>query len=102
MYAIVETGGKQYQVSEGDKLKVERLQAEVGDTVELDKVLALGGEEFKFGQPYLEGVKVKATVEEQGRGKKVVVGKFKPKKGYKRVRGHRQYYTLIKIDAIEA
>lgn len=102
MYAVLETGGKQYQVQVGDQVKVEKLTSEVGATVELDKVLALGGETFKAGTPYVEGASVKATVLEQGKGKKILIGKFRPKSGYRRTRGHRQPYTLLKIEAINA
>lgn len=102
MYAVLETGGKQYQVQVGDQVKVEKLTSEVGATVELDKVLALGGETFKAGTPYVEGTSVKATVLEQGKGKKILIGKFRPKSGYRRTRGHRQPYTLLKIEAINA
>lgn len=102
MYAVLETGGKQYQVQVGDQVKVEKLTSEVGATVELDKVLALGGETFKAGTPYVEGASVKAIVLEQGKGKKILIGKFRPKSGYRRTRGHRQPYTLLKIEAINA
>ncbi len=102
MYAVLETGGKQYQVQVGDQVKVEKLTSEVGATVELDKVLALGGETFKAGTPYVEGASVKAAVLEQGKGKKILIGKFRPKSGYRRTRGHRQPYTLLKIEAINA
>ena len=98
MYAVLETGGKQYQVQVGDQVKVEKLTSEVGATV----VLALGGETFKAGTPYVEGASVKATVLEQGKGKKILIGKFRPKSGYRRTRGHRQPYTLLKIEAINA
>lgn len=102
MYAIIETGGKQYQVSEGDLVKVERLAGEAGEKVELNQVLACGGDDgFKCGQPYLDGVKVTASILDQGRDKKVLVGKYKAKKGYRRKIGHRQAYTLLKIDSIE-
>lgn len=102
MYAVIKTGGKQYQVTEGELVKVEKLAAEVGETVEFDEVLLVGGETLKVGQPYLEGAKVTASVEAQGKNKKILVGKFKAKKGYRRKQGHRQPYTLVKIASIEA
>lgn len=100
MYAIIETGGKQYPVKEGDLLKVEKLDGEVDSTINIDKVLAIGGDSLKTGKPYLEGASVKATIKAQGKNPKIVVGKFKAKKGYHRKRGHRQPYTLIQIDQI--
>lgn len=100
MYAVIQTGGKQYQVKEGELVKVEKLDAEVGSTVSFDEVLLIGGDTLKVGKPFVEGAKVTATVEAQGKNKKVVVGKFKPKKGYRRKQGHRQPFTLVKVDAI--
>ena len=101
MYAVVVSGGSQYKVSEGDILSIATLPAEVGSTVELDKVLMLhNGEELTIGKPYVEGAKVTATVEEHGRGKKIIV--FKHKKNYKRKQGHRQGFTRIRIDKIGA
>ncbi len=100
MYAIVETGGKQYPVEEGTVLKVEKLEGEVGSVLDLDKVLAIGGDSLKVGKPFLEGASVKATIKAQGKNPKILVGKFKAKKGYHRKRGHRQPYTLIQIDQI--
>lgn len=102
MYAVIQTGGKQYQVQEGDLLKVEKLNAEVGTKVTFDEVLLVGGDSVKIGQPVVEGAKVTALVEEQGKVKKIVIGKFKAKKNYKRKQGHRQPFTLVKIEAIEA
>ncbi len=102
MYAVIQTGGKQYQVQEGDLLKVEKLNAEVGTKVTFDEVLLVGGDSVKIGQPVVEGAKVTALVEEQGKAKKIVIGKFKAKKNYKRKQGHRQPFTLVKIEAIEA
>ncbi|MDD7592743.1 MAG: 50S ribosomal protein L21 [Peptoniphilaceae bacterium] len=101
MYAIVEMGGKQYQVQAGDRIKVEKLANEVGDQIAIDRVLAVGGDELKVGAPYVEGATVKAAVKEQGKEKKVTVGKFRPKSGYRRTRGHRQPYTLLEIEGIE-
>lgn len=101
MYAVIETGGKQYRVEEGDLLKVEKLEAEAGDKLELDKVLAVGGDELKVGKPYLEGAKVLVNVKDQSKHKRIVVGKFRPKSGYRRTRGHRQAYTLIEVESIQ-
>ncbi len=101
MYAIIQTGGKQYRIEEGDVLRVEKLDGEVGDEVTLEEVLVLGGDELIVGAPLVEGAKVTATVKAQGKAKKVVIGKFKAKKGYKRKQGHRQPYTLLEIGAIE-
>lgn len=103
MYAIVVTGGKQYKVSEGDVIYVEKLGAEDGSTVTFDKVLAVGeGAELKVGAPYVEGATVSGTVEKTGKQKKVIVYKMKPKKGYRRKQGHRQPYTKVTIGAINA
>ncbi|MDL2310509.1 50S ribosomal protein L21 [Peptostreptococcaceae bacterium OttesenSCG-928-C18] len=102
MYAVLETGGKQYNVEAGKCYYVEKLDAEVGETVELDKVLLIAdGDNVKVGNPTVEGAKVKATVEAQGKGKKIIVFKFKPKKNYRKKKGHRQPFTKIKIEAIE-
>ncbi len=102
MYAVIETGGKQYRVSEGDVLRVEKLNAEPGDTVTFDRVLAVSDEELKVGSPMVEGATVTASVVRQGKGKKVIVYKYKPKKGYHKKNGHRQLYTQVRIDAINA
>ena len=100
MYAIIKTGGKQYKVSEGDLVRVEKLPYEVGDTVEFNQVLLVSGDEVKVGSPVIENAKVTATVEDQNKGKKIVVFKYKPKKQYRKKHGHRQPYTLVKIDSI--
>lgn len=100
MYAIIKTGGKQYKVSEGDLVRVEKLPYEVGDTVEFDQVLLVSGDEVKVGSPVIENAKVTATVEDQNKDKKIVVFKYKPKKQYRKKHGHRQPYTLLKIDSI--
>lgn len=100
MYAIIKTGGKQYKVSEGDLVRVEKLPYEVGDTVEFDEVLLVAGDEVKVGSPLVENAKVTATVEDQNKDKKIVVFKYKPKKQYRKKHGHRQPYTLVKIDSI--
>ena len=103
MYAIVRTGGKQYQVEAGDKLKVEKLEGEVGAKVELDDVLlVVDGENVRIGRPVVEGAKISATIVEQGRHKKIIVFKKKRRKGYQVKRGHRQFYTALNIDAISA
>ena len=102
MYAVVKTGGKQYRVQEGDVLFVEKLDAEVDSTVELTEVLAVGGETLKVGTPVVEGAKVVAKVVAQGKAKKVTVFKYKRKKDYRRKNGHRQPYTKLTIEKIEA
>jgi len=103
MYAIVATGGKQYRVREGETLRVEKLFAEAGETVELDKVLLIGeGDDIKIGAPYLEGAKVTATVASNGRGEKVKIIKFHRRKHYRRQAGHRQSFTEIQITGITA
>ena len=101
MYAIIKTGGKQYKVSEGDLVRVEKLAYEVGDTVDFDQVLLVANDgEVKVGSPIVEGAKVSATVEDQNKDKKIVVYKYKPKKQYRKKHGHRQPYTLVKINSI--
>jgi large subunit ribosomal protein L21 len=101
MYAIVRTGGKQYQVASGDQLRVEKLPGEVGDTVDLQDVLmVVNGEDIQVGQPVLENAKVTAKITEQDRSKKVIVFKKKRRKGYRLRRGHRQAYTALKIEEI--
>ncbi|SFH46206.1 LSU ribosomal protein L21P [Tindallia magadiensis] len=101
MYAIIETGGKQYRVEEGTTLVVEKLEVKEGETVKLDKVLAVSKDgELKTGQPMLEGATVDATVIENGKADKVIVFKYKPKKDYRRKKGHRQPYTKLKVQNI--
>jgi large subunit ribosomal protein L21 len=101
VYAVFRTGGKQYRASEGDVLRVERLDAEVGDTVEFDQVLLVGeGSDIKLGSPVLDGGKVEARVRSQGRGRKIEVVKFKRRKNYKRQHGHRQYFTEVEVTSI--
>lgn len=103
MYAVLTTGGKQYRVSEGDVLFVEKLNAEVDSTVELTEVLAVSKDgELKVGAPVVEGAKVVVKVLAQGKAKKVVVFKYKRKKDYRRKNGHRQPYTKIVVEKIEA
>ena len=101
MHAIIETGGKQYKVAEGDTLFIEKLPVEAGEAVTFDKVLAvIDGENVTVGTPVVEGAKVEATVDKNGKGKKIVVFKYKPKKGYRRKQGHRQPYTKVTIGKI--
>jgi large subunit ribosomal protein L21 len=101
MYAIIETGGKQYKVEAGDIVSVEKLGAEVGETVTFDKVMAVSDESgLKAGTPYLDGTVVTGEVTENGKGKKVIVFKYKPKKDSKSKQGHRQPYTMVEIKAI--
>ncbi|SHJ51899.1 50S ribosomal protein L21 [Tepidibacter formicigenes] len=103
MYAIVETGGKQYKVSEGDVIFVERLEANEGDVVTLDKVLACSKDgNLVLGSPVVDGAKVEAKVLEQGKAKKIIVFKYKPKKDYRRKQGHRQPYTKLVVEKINA
>jgi large subunit ribosomal protein L21 len=103
MYAVVATGGKQYKVQEGEVLRVEKLTGDVGTQVAFDQVLMLSdGENVKIGQPVLEGVQVKGHIVEQGKYKKILVFKYKRRKRYRRKQGHRQLFTAVKIDAIEA
>lgn len=102
MYAVLETGGKQYRVQVGDRFRVERLEGGVGDQVVLDKVLMVGGDGgVKFGTPYVSGASVKAEILAQARDKKVIVFKYKSKKNYRRLRGHRQYFTEVVIRGID-
>jgi len=103
MYAVFKTGGKQYRAATGDRLKVEKIEAEKGATVELDQVLMVGeGEDVKIGKPYLDGGKVTATVVDHGRREKIKVIKFKRRKNYRKQMGHRQYFTQIEITGIDA
>ena len=101
MYAIIETGGKQYKVQNGDQIRVEKLDAEIGSTVVFDKVLAAGeGSDIKVGTPYLDGLTVEADVVESGKGDKVIIFKYKAKKDYRKKQGHRQPYTLVEITSV--
>ncbi len=103
MYAVVKTGGKQYTVAEGTFFKVEKCPGAVGEEILFDQVLLLSKDgEVKVGRPTLEGARVKGTIVEQGREKKIIVFKMKRRKGYRRKQGHRQYYTGVKVSAIEA
>ena len=100
MYAIIETGGKQYKVSEGDVVFIEKLEAAEGETYTFDKVLVVSDNETVFGSPYVEGASVTATVVKNGKAKKIYVMTYKPKKNEKRKLGHRQPYTKVQIQAI--
>ncbi|MED3660987.1 50S ribosomal protein L21 [Ureibacillus sp. FSL K6-8385] len=102
MYAIIETGGKQYKVEAGQEIYVEKLGLEPNETVTFDKVLFVGGETVKVGTPTVEGATVTAKVIKEGRGKKITVFKYKPKKNYRRKQGHRQPYTKLVIESINA
>ncbi|KRL76813.1 50S ribosomal protein L21 [Ligilactobacillus equi] len=102
MYAIIKTGGKQLKVEAGQTIYVEKLAAEAGETVTFDQVVFVGGEKTVIGKPLVEGATVTGTVEKQGRGKKVVTFKYKPKKHSHTKKGHRQPYTKVVIDAINA
>jgi large subunit ribosomal protein L21 len=103
VYAIVECGGRQYRAEEGGSFSVERLPYEVGEQVELDRVLLLvDGDQIRVGQPSVDNASVKATIIEQYRGKKIFVWKYTPKSRYRRRRGHRQEYTRLRVDTIVA
>ncbi|MBS6832418.1 MAG: 50S ribosomal protein L21 [Clostridiales bacterium] len=102
MYAIIETGGKQYKVEQGDVVFVEKLGVEEGETVTFDKVLVVGGDDVKVGAPYVDGASVEASVVKNGKDKKIIVYKYKSKKGYHKKQGHRQPYTKVEIKAINA
>jgi large subunit ribosomal protein L21 len=102
MYAIIETGGKQVKVEEGQAIYIEKLNAEAGETVTFDKVLFVGGENVKVGSPVVAGATVTATIEKQGRQKKITVFKYKAKKNYHKKQGHRQPYTKVIIEKINA
>ena len=102
MYAVIETGGKQYRVSEGDIIKVEKLVADVGSDISFERILMLGeGEDVKVGTPLVDGARVTGRVVEQDRGKKIIVFKMKRRKNYRRKQGHRQDFTGVRIDKIE-
>ena len=103
MYAVVATGGKQYRVQEGDTLRIEKIPGEVGAQVAFDRVLMVSdGDDVKIGQPVLENAVVNGTIVEQGKGRKILVFKYKRRKRYRRKQGHRQLFTAVKIGTIEA
>ena len=101
MYTLVEIGGKQYKVEKGSKIKIDKVDKEKGDVLEYRSVLLVSDQEnVRVGKPYVEGVSVKAVVEDHGREKKIIICKFKRRRNYKRIRGHRQPYSLIRIEDI--
>lgn len=103
MYAVIKTGGKQYKVVAGEKIKVEQIPADVGSEITIDQVLAVGeGEQITFGSPLVSGATVKVTVVSQGRHEKVQIFKMRRRKHYQKHQGHRQNYTEIRVDAINA
>jgi len=102
MYAVIRTGGKQYRVAEGQKLRVEKLAGNAGDKITFNEVLFVGGDTPKIGRPFVSGASVAAEITGQDRGKKIVVFKFKRRKNYRRKSGHRQPYTELKITGITA
>ena len=102
MYAVIKTGGKQYKVTEGEFLKVEKLDGEIGDSIEFADVLMLGGEKTIVGAPLVAGASVTAKIAVQGKGKKILVFKSKRRKDSRKLRGHRQFQTVLKIEKISA
>ena len=102
MYAVIKTGGKQYKVAQGDKLRIEKLPGNVGDTITFDQILLVGGDAIKVGLPLVAGAKVEAKVIAQDRAKKIIVFKFRRRKNYRRKNGHRQPYTALEITGIKA
>jgi len=103
MYAVIETGGKQYRVNEGDVIRVEKLAADVGSNIGFDRVLMVGqGDQVRVGTPLVDGASVTGTVVEQDRGRKIIVFKMKKRKNYRRKQGHRQDYTGVRIEKIES
>jgi len=102
MYAIIETGGKQYKVEKGDVIYIEKLNNEAGSAIEFDKVLAISGDNMTVGNPIVSGAKVSGTILDHGKAKKVVVFKYKAKKNERKKTGHRQQYTKVQIDEIKA
>jgi large subunit ribosomal protein L21 len=101
MYAVFKTGGKQYRVSQGDRLRVEMLAGKVGDTVTFNEVLLLGGDQLKLGAPTVAGAKIEAKITGQDRSKKIIIFKFRRRKNYRRKNGHRQPYTALEVTAIK-
>lgn len=102
MYAVIATGGKQYKVAQGDLVKIEKIDGAVGDSIEFDQVLMVGGDDVKIGTPLVASAKVKAQIVEQGKAKKIRVFHMRRRKTYRKTYGHRQPLTRLKITAIEA
>ncbi|MEE4280152.1 MAG: 50S ribosomal protein L21 [Halieaceae bacterium] len=102
MYAVIESGGKQHRVTEGESLKLEKLDAATGDVIEFDRVLMIGGDDVKVGAPVVEGARVTAEVVDHGRHAKIKIVKFNRRKHYRRETGHRQWYTEVRITGISA
>jgi len=102
MYAVIRTGGKQYRVSQGETLRVEKLPGDVGSTITFDQVLMIGGDKVSVGKPLVAGAKVSAQITAQDRAKKIIVFKMRRRKNYRRKNGHRQYFTEVKITGINA
>jgi large subunit ribosomal protein L21 len=102
MYAVIESGGKQHRVIEGETLKLEKIETATGETIEFDKVLMIGGDDLKIGTPLVAGAKVTAEVVTQGRHKKIKIIKFNRRKHYRKETGHRQWFTEVKITSISA
>ena len=100
MYAVIKTGGKQYKVAQGDKLRVEKVPGNVGEAVTFDQVLLVAGDALKLGKPLVAGAKVEAKILAQGRGRKLVVFKFRRRKNYRRHTGHRQPFTALEVTKI--
>ena len=103
MYAVIQTGGKQYRVSPGEEVKVEKLPGEVGDPVAFDKVIIVSdGESVQIGKPYVENTSVVGKLTRHGKNRKIIVFKYKRRKGYRRKKGHRQQFSMVKIEDIQA
>ncbi len=102
MYAVIRTGGKQYRVSEGDRVRIEKLPGELGANITFDEVLMIGGDKIAVGKPLVTGAKVTATIVTQDRAKKVIVFKFRRRKNMRRKRGHRQPFTEVQITGVSA
>ena len=102
MYAVIRTGGKQYRVSQGDTLRIEKLPGDVGSSITFGEVLMLGGEKLSIGKPLVKGAKVSAEIVAQDRAKKIIVFKMRRRKNYRRKNGHRQWFTEVKITGISA
>ena len=102
MYAVIKTGGKQYRVSQGDRLRIEKLPGDVGSELAFDEVLMVGGDKVAVGKPTVDGATVQAKILAQDKAKKVIVFKYKRRKGYRRKRGHRQAYTELRVTSVSA